>query len=380
MSEEAAAKQAEAEWRTKVETSSPALALEAQLAELDLTAEEKAEKAALLAEGFVTWSRRDFREFLAACEHHGRMSKEAVVAEVAEVTDKPIAEVSRYYDTFFARGHEMADWDRIQDLMAKAELKVKRREALETILAEKVAASPDPFRALPIRYDLTGRGAPPSNRGFTEDEDRFLICMTNILGYGAWDALRLEIRRCDQFRFNWFMKSRSKEDLQRRCDTLLRLVEREAVMEDGTIEDVVLGGAGGVAGAGKGKKPTRTTKAAATAAPGAAEADAVGSKRKRATPAAGGGAPETAAAAGGAGGEAAPAPPAKRGRKAAAPSSRGRGGGGGRGRGRGRGGRRSAAVGDSEEDEPSATESESAPDEEEGEGEEGAAAVVVTDE
>jgi SWI/SNF-related matrix-associated actin-dependent regulator of chromatin subfamily A member 5 len=46
-------------------------------------------------------------------------------------------------------------------------------------------------------------------------------------GYGAARRIQLEIRRAWQFRFNWFFKSRSPEEIQKRCDVLVRVVERE---------------------------------------------------------------------------------------------------------------------------------------------------------
>lgn len=46
-------------------------------------------------------------------------------------------------------------------------------------------------------------------KAYTLEEDRFLIVMLHQLGYGAWDQLRDEVRKAWQFRFDWFMKSRT---------------------------------------------------------------------------------------------------------------------------------------------------------------------------
>jgi hypothetical protein len=53
--------------------------------------------------------------------------------------------------------------------------------------------------------------------------DRWLVCMINALGYGNWDAIKDEVRRSPCFQFNWFMRSRSAVELQRRCESLMRL-------------------------------------------------------------------------------------------------------------------------------------------------------------
>ncbi len=55
-----------------------------------------------------------------------------------------------------------------------------------------------------------------------------LVCLLALARYGAWDRLKLQVRRAEQFpslppslpRLLW-------AELQRRCDTLIRLIERE---------------------------------------------------------------------------------------------------------------------------------------------------------
>lgn len=79
----------------------------------------------------------------------------------------------------------------------------------------------NPWQELKIHYG-TSKG-----KAYTEEEDRFIVCMTNNLGYGSWDQLKLEIRKSWRFRFDWFFKSRTPQELSRRCDTLIRLIEKE---------------------------------------------------------------------------------------------------------------------------------------------------------
>jgi SWI/SNF-related matrix-associated actin-dependent regulator of chromatin subfamily A member 5 len=48
-------------------------------------------------------------------------------------------------------------------------------------------------------------------KGYTEEEDRFILCMIHKLGYGNWDDLKAEIRKSWRFRFDWFIKSRTPQ-------------------------------------------------------------------------------------------------------------------------------------------------------------------------
>jgi SWI/SNF-related matrix-associated actin-dependent regulator of chromatin subfamily A member 5 len=54
-----------------------------------------------------------------------------------------------------------------------------------------------------------------------------LVCMMHRHGYGAAERIRMEIRRAWQFRFDWYFKSRSAQEIQKRCDAVVKIVERE---------------------------------------------------------------------------------------------------------------------------------------------------------
>ena len=98
-----------------------------------------------------------------------------------------------------------------------------------------------------LTYSTTHR-----SRTYTEDEDIFLILMLVTHGFGAdsWEAIRHEIRYRPPshssstsgsggkpnssvnnyrqlFQFDWYLKSRTTLDLQRRCEVLIRMVEKE---------------------------------------------------------------------------------------------------------------------------------------------------------
>ena len=73
-----------------------------------------------------------------------------------------------------------------------------------------------------INYGFSNRG-----KGYQEEEDAFLLCMMYRHGYGAAERIRMEIRRAWQFRFDWYFKSRTAVDIQKRCDVLVKIVERE---------------------------------------------------------------------------------------------------------------------------------------------------------
>lgn len=63
-----------------------------------------------------------------------------------------------------------------------------------------------PFHQLRLQYG-TNKG-----KNYTEEEDRFLVCMLHKLGFdkeNVYDELRTSVRQAPQFRFDWFIKSRT---------------------------------------------------------------------------------------------------------------------------------------------------------------------------
>ncbi|EOD29579.1 hypothetical protein EMIHUDRAFT_468537 [Emiliania huxleyi CCMP1516] len=159
------------------------------------------EREALLRDGFSSWSRKDFNAFVKACERHGRDDVASISLELGD--RRPVGE--------------------------GGEAKIQRRIEIASALAKKVSATANPWVGLRLRYD-DARGA-----HFTEENDRFLacmtdqiiVCMTNQIGYDRWEELREEVRASWLFRFDWWFRTRTAQELQQRVDYLSQLIEAE---------------------------------------------------------------------------------------------------------------------------------------------------------
>ncbi|XP_017778534.1 PREDICTED: chromatin-remodeling complex ATPase chain Iswi isoform X2 [Nicrophorus vespilloides] len=186
-----------------------------------LTEEEAVEKESLLTQGFTNWSKRDFNQFIKANEKFGRDDIENIAKDVEGKTPE---EVMEYSVVFWERCHELTDIDRIMAQIERGETKIQRRASIKRALEAKMARYRAPFHQLRIAYG-TNKG-----KNYMEDEDRFLVCMLHKLGFdreNVYEELRAAVRNSPQFRFDWFLKSRTAMELQRRCNTLITLIERE---------------------------------------------------------------------------------------------------------------------------------------------------------
>ncbi|KAK4337102.1 hypothetical protein RND71_043852 [Anisodus tanguticus] len=186
-----------------------------------LTESEIIEKEELLTQGFTNWTRRDFNQFIKANEKYGRDDLENIAKEVEGKTPQ---EVEAYTEIFWERYQELTDSDRIIAQIEKGEQRIQRRQDIKRALESKMGRYRAPFHQLRIAYG-TNKG-----KNYTEEEDRFLICMLHKLGFDremVYDELKAAVRNSPIFRFDWFLKSRTALELQRRCNTLITLIERE---------------------------------------------------------------------------------------------------------------------------------------------------------
>ena len=158
---------------------------------------------------------------------------------------KEDSEIKRYYICFWLHYKRINDWEKVLEKIEKGERKILRHRQIRDIIQEKIERHFDETYGhlfveekdgLPTHDQLLDHAwqtinlkyvAGSKSRAYTEEEDAFLLCMMHRHGYGANERIRLEIRRAFQFRFNWYFKSRSSQDIQRRCESIVKMVEKE---------------------------------------------------------------------------------------------------------------------------------------------------------
>ncbi|CAO4370074.1 unnamed protein product [Caenorhabditis nigoni] len=185
-----------------------------------LTDAEQEEKAELLTQAVTDWTKREFQQFIRGNEKFGRDDLESIAKEM----ERPLEEIQAYAKVFWERLDELQDSEKLVSQIEKGEARIQRKHAVKKALDAKIAKYKAPFQQLRISYG-TNKG-----KTYTEEEDRFLVCETHRLGYdkeNVFEELRQSVRMAPQFRFDWFLKSRTAMELQRRCNTLITLIERE---------------------------------------------------------------------------------------------------------------------------------------------------------
>jgi SWI/SNF-related matrix-associated actin-dependent regulator of chromatin subfamily A member 5 len=200
--------------QAKLEMEKPPLPPHAQY----LTPEELEEKETLLKEGFGDWNKPQYFLFIKLLSRYGRNNVEAVAREMS----KPLDEVQRYARVFLTRGQEeLSDWQKILKSIEKGESKLLEIERLTEQTARKIARYENPWEDMPINYQ--GKGG----KVFTEEEDRVLLCLVHQFGYGAWERIKHEMCQLEMFAFDYYLRSRTAAEIGRRCDSLMRISEKD---------------------------------------------------------------------------------------------------------------------------------------------------------
>ncbi|KAH7339161.1 SNF2 family N-terminal domain-containing protein [Rhizoctonia solani] len=244
-----------------------------------LTEEEMAEKEALQDKGFGSWTKRDFQQYVRGVERHGSSDWEGIASEM---DGKTAREVKDYARVFWSRYNELADAERIMQRFEDADAKREKQNLTEDLLRRKVAAYRFPMQELHLNYNQT------KGKIYSEEEDRYLLCRLNHYGLGAedvYDRIKKDILEFPVFRFDWFIKSRTPQEIGRRCTTLLGMIAKEYGV-DGAAggEDEEAPKAVVVTNAKGKKRPLDQVKAESRAStPGSAKGTAAtkGGKRKK---------------------------------------------------------------------------------------------------
>ncbi|KAF0693962.1 Aste57867_15116 [Aphanomyces stellatus] len=182
-----------------------------------LSPELQAEKEQLMSEAFADWNKPHFFLFIKLMARYGRQNISAIAREMVKAHN----EVERYAETFWKRGSELSDWDKIRKSIEKGESKLLEIERLAEQTAIKIKRYDNPYEELVINYQ--GKGG----KLFTEEEDRLLLCLVHTYGYGSWEKIKREIHAAPICAFDYYLRSRSAAELGRRCDALMRICEKD---------------------------------------------------------------------------------------------------------------------------------------------------------
>jgi superfamily II DNA or RNA helicase len=187
-----------------------------------LTPKEEKRKKELMDAGFPDWHKKDFYAFVRGCERFGR---KASLPYIAEELGKPLEDVKRYSKAFWANLDSLPDGHKIQAGIEKGEQRIERAGEIQKMLSAFIARNP---ASQPLKFNYYGS----KSRNYTLQEDDFIVRTLADLGYSredAYDELVKKISHDKLFRFDWFMRTRTPQDLAQRASRLVSFIERDVL-------------------------------------------------------------------------------------------------------------------------------------------------------
>lgn len=188
----------------------------------DYTDEDDALKQKYTSQAFTNWSKREFLNFISACAKFGRDNLKLIASAIE---NKSLAEVEAYSRVFWDRYQEISGYEKYLNTIKTGEKKADRLKLQESLLRRKIEQCRSPIHDMTIQY-------PPNNarRTFNALEDKFILIAVNkhgLLTENLYEKVKQEIMDSYLFQFDWFIKTRTVNELSKRANTLLTMITRE---------------------------------------------------------------------------------------------------------------------------------------------------------
>lgn len=189
-----------------------------------LTAEEEQEKEVLLQQGFSSWTKKDFKQFVQAIEKFGRED----LKTIAEYINKGLDDVATYSEAFWRRVSELSEGGRILKTIEKADKGRLSTEANHQILKNKCEGVSN-YLGLKFNPSLYKRA---KSKFYTLQHDQFLVYNAYKFGPRNIDRIRAEITKEPNFRFDFNLKGQKNHIILKRLYSLFRMLSHEKELKD----------------------------------------------------------------------------------------------------------------------------------------------------
>ena len=188
-----------------------------------LIEEDDQELQSLLKRGFGDWSFSDYQCFIHACFRYGRSAtdqswllvQQGNLANLCWLITKRCSKRAASTSLKPAR----LCWLDYQERGSSGQ--VRRAQCSARGGFGAISVEDDVLTQYPFTSNATNR-----LKGFTETEDKFLLWLCRECGFGEWVAMHEKIMDDPQFSLDYWLLSRSPVELERRCTTLIREIER----------------------------------------------------------------------------------------------------------------------------------------------------------
>jgi len=185
-----------------------------------LTEYEYKLKQKLLSQGFADWNYKHMWGFMKSCIDNGRENIDKICEALPSKTRD---EIMRYSHAFFSNKYNDKDIEKKLKQIIDGEDIIERYSKYNDLMRQKIAKYEYPLQEMEFPT------APYDSRahGWRIEHDRFIVLKLAEYGYGNWNPVRLAFLNDDRFRFDYFVRSRTALDINKRMRQIRPSIEKE---------------------------------------------------------------------------------------------------------------------------------------------------------
>ena len=186
----------------------------------ELDEEEIEELKAKQDKGFRSWTKNDFYMFVRFLEQNDEVD----LKELSGVLKKSEHEVHRFYERFRDEIDHLADKKKLNERFSKAQKQRKFQATVKKVLVRKMEGVSRPEQVV-LRSQFYNK---VKSKMYRRQHDQFIIFKCHELGMQAVDKIKRGLRSHRPFRFDIFIKSIKEATLNKRINSLMKMLINES--------------------------------------------------------------------------------------------------------------------------------------------------------
>lgn len=198
-----------------------------------LSEERQKEKERLLSQGFPDWTRAQYTAFRDCSARFGRNAYDKIALVVGRSEEEVIKFATAFWGELGKSRISEHEYEKVVKYIERGEKRISELRKLERGTRVFVSLFDNPWAELKFIHNTA-----ISDKMFTAEEDRYLLCWVRKYGYGQWQAIRFAIRRHPNFRFDYFLRSLPIDQLKKRCDQLMKAAEKEVEQYENHVREL----------------------------------------------------------------------------------------------------------------------------------------------
>ena len=190
----------------------------------------------LINKGFTKWTKKDFQKFLSAAETNGLDDPEIISKFVRTKTKE---EVENYIKAFKKHINDLPNGERIIAKINKNDAEKKKNIEFQNIVEDYFESLFNFYQTgslmdkveIPYKDYKIKNNQSLNKDNFTEEEDKYLLCLMFKYGYKNWNSIKFHILLDPLMKFDINLKMKNENELNDRANYIIMCLKNHKKKE-----------------------------------------------------------------------------------------------------------------------------------------------------